>query len=165
MFTFSNFTFIPNCQNLWHLKNQFFLLLHTDCISPELPPSLLPFTHETHIVYLQWNVSQCVKIWIFNTPNTDSFTQTINLCYKYYSNWICDSFSFQYIIWLVTVPMYDCTNSIWCCHMLNLYIRYHKLEFLNELHQGKVWCRCCNALVCQSEVLGWKPTETCIFFL
>ena len=31
MFTFSNFQFIPNCQNLWHLKNQLFLLLHTAC--------------------------------------------------------------------------------------------------------------------------------------
>ena len=31
MFTFSNFQFIPNCQNLWQLKNQCFLLLHTAC--------------------------------------------------------------------------------------------------------------------------------------
>ena len=31
MFTFSNFQFIPNCQKLLHLKNQFFLLLHTAC--------------------------------------------------------------------------------------------------------------------------------------
>ena len=31
MFTFRDFQYIPNCQNLWHLKNQFFLLLHAAC--------------------------------------------------------------------------------------------------------------------------------------
>ena len=97
MFTFSNYQFTPNCQKLWHLKNQFFLLLHTACISLALPLSLLPFTRDTHTVCLEWNVSQCVQIWIFNISNTDSFTQTIYLWYKYYSMWICVSFSFRYI--------------------------------------------------------------------
>ena len=96
MITFSNFQFIPNCQQLWHLKNQFFLLLHTAGISLALPLSLLPFTRDTHMVCLQWNISQCVQIWIFNISNADSFTQTIYLWYKYYSKWICVSFSFQY---------------------------------------------------------------------
>ena len=64
MFTFSKFQFIRNCPK-WHLKNQFFLLLHTACISLALPLSLLPFTRDTHIVCLQWNISQCVQIWIF----------------------------------------------------------------------------------------------------
>ena len=98
MFTFSYFQFIPNCQKLWQLKNQFFLLLHTAVISLALPLSLLPFTRDTHIMCLQWNVSQCVQIWIFNVSNTDSVTQTIYLWYKYYLKWICVSFSFQYII-------------------------------------------------------------------
>ena len=97
MFTFSNFQFIPNGQKLWHLKNQFFLLLHTACISLALPLSLLPFTRDTHMVCLQWNVSQCVHMCIFNISNTDSFTYTIYLWYKYYSKWICVSFSVQYI--------------------------------------------------------------------
>ena len=97
MFTFSNFQFIPNCPKLWHLKNQFFLLLHTACISPTLPLSLLQFTCDTHMVFSQWNVSQCVQIWILNISNIDSLTQTIYLWYKYYSKWICVSFSFQYI--------------------------------------------------------------------
>ena len=98
MFTLSNFQFIPNWQKLWHLKNQLFLLLHTACISLALPLSLLPFTCDTHMVFLQWNVSQCVQIWIFNISNTDSwFTQTIYLWYKYYPKGICISFSFQYI--------------------------------------------------------------------
>ena len=97
MFTFSYFQFIPKCQKLWHLKNQSFLLLHTACISLALPLSLFLFTRDTDIVCLQWNVSQCVQIWIFNISNTDSFTQTIYLWYKYYSKWICVSFSFQYI--------------------------------------------------------------------
>ena len=95
MFTFSNFQFIPNCPKIWHLKNQFFLLLHTAGISLALPLSLLPFAHDTHMVCLQWNVSQCVQKWIFNISNTDSFTQTICLWYKYYSKWICVSFFFQ----------------------------------------------------------------------
>ena len=99
MFTFSYFQLISNCQKLWHLKNQFFLLLHTAGISLALPLSLLPFTRDTHMVCLQWNVSQCVQIWIFNISNTDSFTQTIYLWYKYYSKWICVSFSFQYTLW------------------------------------------------------------------
>ena len=99
MCTFSYFQFIPNCQKLWHLKNQFFLLLHKAVISLALPLSLLPFTSDTHIICLQWNVSQCVQIWIFNVSNTDSVTQTIYLWYKYYLKWICVSFSFQYRWW------------------------------------------------------------------
>ena len=91
-----NFQFIPNCQKLWHLKNQLFLLMHTACMSHALPLSLLPFTRDTHMVCLQWNVSQCLQIWIFNISNTDSCTQTIYPWYKYYSKWICVSFSFQY---------------------------------------------------------------------
>ena len=66
-------------------------------ISLALPLSLLPFTFGTRIVFLQWNVSQCFQIWIFNISNTDLFTQTIYLWYKYYSKWICVTFSFQYI--------------------------------------------------------------------
>ena len=97
MFTFSNFQFIPNCQKLWHLKNQLFLLLHTAGISLAYPLSPLQLTRDTHMVCLQWNVSQCVQIWIFNISNTDSFTQTIYLWYKYYPKWICVTFSFQYI--------------------------------------------------------------------
>ena len=97
MFTFSNFHFVPNCQKLWHLKNQRFLLLHTAWISHAYPLSPLLLTCDTHVVFLQWNVSQCVAIWIFNISNTDSFTQTIYLWYKYYPKWICVSFSFQYI--------------------------------------------------------------------
>ena len=93
----SNFQFIPNWQKPWHLKNQFFLLLLTDCISLALPLSLLPFTRDTHIVCFQWNVSQCVQIWIFNISNTDWFTQTIYLWYKCYPKRICVSFSFQYM--------------------------------------------------------------------
>ena len=106
------------------LKNQFFLLLHTDCISLALPLSLLPFTRDAHMICLQSNVSKCVKIWIFNISNTDSFTQTIYLWYKYliYSKWICVSFSFQYILetrssmwrieeirWKVQVIWVNCT--------------------------------------------------------
>ena len=83
MFTFSNFQFVPNCQKLWHLKNQLFLLLHTAWISLAYPLSPLPLTCDTHVVFVQWNVSQCVQIWIFNISNTDSFTQ-IYLWYKYY---------------------------------------------------------------------------------
>ena len=97
MFTFSNFQLISNCQKLWHFEKQFFLLLDTACISLALPLSRLPFTHDTHMVCLQWHVLQCVHIWIFNISNTDSFKQPIYLWYKYYSKWICDSFSFQYI--------------------------------------------------------------------
>ena len=67
------------------------------CFSLALPLSLLPFTDDRHMVCLQWNVSQCVQIWIFNISNTDSCTQTIYLRYKYYSVWICLSFSFQYV--------------------------------------------------------------------
>ena len=93
MFIFSNFQFIPNCQKLWYLKNQLFLLLRTACISLALPLSLLPFTRDTHLVGLQWNISQCVQIWIFNISKTDSFTITIYLWYKYYSKWICVSFA------------------------------------------------------------------------
>ena len=79
MFTFSNFQFVPNCQKLWHLKNQLFLLLHTAWISLAYPILPLPLTCDTHVVFLQWNVSQCVQIWIFNISNTDSFTQNISL--------------------------------------------------------------------------------------
>ena len=97
MFTFSNFLFVPNCQKLWHLKNQLFLLLHTAWISLSYPLSPLPLTCDTHVVFVQWNVSQCVQIWTFNISNTDLFTQTIYLWYKYYPKWICVSFSFQYM--------------------------------------------------------------------
>ena len=97
MFIFSNFKFVPNCQKLWHLKNQLFLLLHTAWISLAYPLSPLPLTYDAHVVFVQWNVSQCVGIWIFNISNTDSFTQTISLCYKYHPKWICVSFSFQYM--------------------------------------------------------------------
>ena len=83
MFTFSNFQFVPNWQKLWHLKNQLFLLLHTAWISLAYPLSPSPLTCDTHVVFLQWNVSQCVKIWIFTIPNTDSFTQTIYLGYAF----------------------------------------------------------------------------------
>ena len=106
MFTFSNFQFVPNYQKLWHLKNQLFLLSHTAWIFLAYPLSPLPLTWHTHVVFLQWNVSQCVEIWIFNISNTDSFTQTIiYLWYKYYPKWICVSFSFQYkyqwrLIWV-----------------------------------------------------------------
>ena len=95
MFTFSNFQFVPNCQKPWHLKNPLFLLLIW--ISLAYPLSSLPLTCDTHVVFLQSNVLQCVEIWIFNMSNTDSFTQTIYLWYKYYPKWICVSFSFQYI--------------------------------------------------------------------
>ena len=64
MFTFSNFHFVPNCQKLWHLKNQLFLLLHTAWISLAYPLSPLPLTCDTHVVFVQWYVSQCVQIWI-----------------------------------------------------------------------------------------------------
>ena len=97
MFTFSNFQFVPICQKLWHLKNQLFLLLHTAWIFLAYPLSPLRLTRDTHVVFVQWNVSQCVQIWIFNIANTDSFTQTIYLWYKYYPKWICVTFSFQYI--------------------------------------------------------------------
>ena len=60
VFTFSNFKFLPNCQKLWHLKNQLFLLLHTAWISLAYPLSPLPLTCDTHVVFVQWNVSQCV---------------------------------------------------------------------------------------------------------
>ena len=66
-------------------------------ISLALPLSLLPFTCGTRMVFLQWKVSQCFQIWIINISNTDLFTQTIYLLYKYYSKWICVTFSFQYI--------------------------------------------------------------------
>ena len=79
MFTFSNFQFIPNCPNPVHFKNQLFLLFHTACISLTLRLSPFPFTRNTHVVCLQWNASQCVKIWIFNISNTDLFTQTIQM--------------------------------------------------------------------------------------
>ena len=113
MFTFNNFQFIPNCQKLWHWKNQFFLLFHTACISLAWPLSLLPFTRDTHMVCLQLNVSyDNVQLWIFNISNTYSFTQTIYIRYKYYSKWICVSFPFQY--------SYKC-------------IRKHMRQFLNTL--------------------------------
>ena len=108
MFTFSNFQFVPNCQKLWHLKNHLFLLLHTAWSALASPLSLLPLTCDTHVVFLQWNVSQCVQIWIFNISNTDSFTQTICLWYKYYPKWICISFSFQYIYTCII-----CVAEIW----------------------------------------------------
>ena len=79
MFIFSNFQFVLNCQKLWHLKNQIFLLLHTAWIFLAYPLSPLPLTCDTHVVFVQWNVSQYVQIWIFNISNTDSFTQTIYL--------------------------------------------------------------------------------------
>ena len=82
MFTFSNFQFIQDCRKQGYLKNQFFLLLHTACVSLVLPLSPFPWTHDTHVVCLQWNVSQCVQIWILNISNTDSFTQTIHIWYK-----------------------------------------------------------------------------------
>ena len=63
MFTFSNFNLYQIVKTLWHLKNLFFfLLLHTACISLALPLSLLPFTCDTHMVFLQWNVSQRFQI-------------------------------------------------------------------------------------------------------
>ena len=114
MFTFSNFQFVPICQKRWHLKNQLFLLLHTAWISLAYPLSPLPLTCDTHVVFLQWNVSQCVQIWIFNISNTDSFTQTIYLWYKYYPKWICVTFSFQYIFWKVLMHwerIYDSQGS------------------------------------------------------
>ena len=97
VFTFSNFQFVPNCQKLWHLKNQLFLLLHTAWISLAYPLSPLPLTCDTNVVFVQWHVSQCVQIWIFNISNTNLFAQTIYLWYKYYPKWMCVSFSFQYI--------------------------------------------------------------------
>ena len=106
MFTFSNFQFVPHCKKLWHLKNHLFLLLHTAWISLAYPLSPLPLTCDTHVVFLQWNVSQCVQILIFNISNRDSFTKTIYLWYKYYPKWICVSFSFQYItyhLWAETL--------------------------------------------------------------
>ena len=57
-------------------------------ISLALPLSLLPFTFGTRMVFLQWNASQCVQIWIINISNTDLFTQIIYLWYKYYSKWL-----------------------------------------------------------------------------
>ena len=109
MFTFSNFQFVPNSQKLWHLKNQLFLLLHTAWISLAYALLPLPLTCDTHVVFLQWNISQCVEIWIFNISNTDSFTQTIYHWYKYYPKWICVSFSYTYIC-----CMSECCIDI-CC--------------------------------------------------
>ena len=97
MFTFSNFQLVPNCLKLWHLKNQLFLLLHTAWISLAYPLSPLALTCDTHVDFLQWNVSQLLR-YEYLTFQTDSFTQTIYLWYKYYPKWICVSFSFQYII-------------------------------------------------------------------
>ena len=94
------------------MKNQFFLLLHTACISLALPLSLLPFTRDTHVDCLQWNVFQFVQTWIFNIANTDSFTQTLYLWYKYYSKWICVSFSFQYM--KIAINLWQ--NEMWSIH-------------------------------------------------
>ena len=123
MFTFSNFQFVPNCQKLWHLKNQLFLLLHTAWISLAYPLSPLPLTCDTHVVFLQWNVSQCVQIWIFNISNIDSFTQTIYLWYKYYPNWICVSFSFEYIMSIIVLKLSVCDTLRSC----NLAIQWRKI--------------------------------------
>ena len=70
-------------------------------VSLALPLLLLPVTCGTRMVFLQLNVSQCVQIWIINISNTDLFTQTIYLWYKYYSKWICVTFSFQYMYWVL----------------------------------------------------------------
>ena len=107
LLTFSNFQFVTNCQKLWHLKNLLFLLLHTTWISLAYPLPPLPLTCDAHVVFLQWNVSQCVQIWLFNISKTDSFTQTIYLWYKYYPKWICVSFSFQYTCIVKTVRLYS----------------------------------------------------------
>ena len=97
MFTFSNFQFVPNCpkHGIWKISS-FYCCIWLG-FSLRTPLSPLPLKCDTYVVFLQWNVSQCVQIWIFNISNTDSFTQTIYLWYKYYPKWICVSFSFQYM--------------------------------------------------------------------
>ena len=80
----------------YKLRNYYKLQRNTACISLALPLSVSPFTRDTHMVCLQWNISQCVQICIFNISNPNSFKQTIYLWYKQYSKWICVTFSFQY---------------------------------------------------------------------
>ena len=129
-------------------------------ISLALPLSLLPFTFGTRIVFLQWNVSQCVKIWIFNISNTDLFTQTIYLWCKYYSKWICVTFSFQYIkkcidayiwtssfgnsqiiimLWIVTLYVLYLLRSSWNPQTLFSIPRYKFHDLMSFLNLEKRW--------------------------
>ena len=87
MFIFCNFNLYQIVKNYGIWKISSFYCCIRLVVSLALPLLLLPFTCGTHMVFLQWNVSQCVQIWIFNISNTDLFTQTIYPWYKYYSNY------------------------------------------------------------------------------
>ena len=82
IFIFSSFHFIPIYPKPGHLKNKFFLLFNMAWIFLSYPLSTWPLKCDTHLVFLQRNISQCVQIWIFNISNKDSFTQFIHLLYK-----------------------------------------------------------------------------------
>ena len=62
MFTFSCFQFMPIYQKPGHLKNLFFLLFNTAWIFLPYSLSPLPLPCDTHVVFLQRKVSQCVQI-------------------------------------------------------------------------------------------------------
>ena len=69
--------------------------LYLTCISLvyHLYITLTINARHTHVIYLQWNVSQCVQIWIFNISNTQI------LFHKHYSfdtNHIQSEFAFLF---------------------------------------------------------------------
>ena len=92
-------------------------------------------------IFLQWNVSQCVQIWIFNISNTDLFTQTIYLWYKHNSKWICVTFSFQYIcaIWLHDILINSVDSDRPNCAPLiaDLFFYCYQRDFIANLQKSK----------------------------
>ena len=136
MFTFSNFQFIPNCPKQCHLKKSVLNIVayefYLTCITFVSFKSKL----DTRVICLQWHVSQCVQIWIFNITNQDSFTKSIHLWYKYHSMWICVFSSFQYNYYnYVTLSVLSCTFCI-----TRLSINCHKLILKAPLLEKAVGC-------------------------
>ena len=97
MFTFSNFQSIPNCQNLWHLKNQFFLLLHTACYLTGV--TSIAFTihvRHAHGLFAMKCITMCSDMNIQHFKHRFIYTNNISLIQILFKVNM-RTFSFQYI--------------------------------------------------------------------
>ena len=126
---FNSYQIVKN-YDIWKISS-FYCFIRL-VVSLALSLSLLPFTCDTHLVCLQWNVSQCVQIWIFNISNTDTLTQTIYRWYKYYSKWICVSFSFQYIYFFISLSFLFIFLNFAVKRCANVYWKYDNTGFARE---------------------------------
>ena len=142
MFTFSNFQFLTNCKKKTMAleKSVFYTAaygLYPTCVDS------IDFTihaRHAHGLFAMKCITLCSDMNI-NISNTDSFTQMIYLWYKYYSKWICVSFSFQYISWkaltLSILPFTRDTHMVCLQWNVSHCVQIWILTFQTQIHLHK----------------------------